>query len=223
MTRSRNVVAAWLVVLLLSSAYVSRLLAASPTQQIRSTVERVLEILKDPRFQGEVKRRERREQLRQIILPRFDFAEMAKRSLGNHWRRYQSRQQEFVSAFTGFAEDSYVSQIESYKDEKILYIQERVDKQFCEVETKVVPIQDNEVPIHYRLHLVEEQWRVYDVHIDNISLVNNYRSQFNRIISTASFDELLRKLQERRIKGVGSHGARLGPAARYLLLPTRAR
>jgi phospholipid transport system substrate-binding protein len=182
---------------LLWNPIISESFAATPTEQVRETVERVRAILQDPATKGEAKRTERREMLRQAILPRFDFAEMAKRSLGSHWRNLNSRQEEFVSAFIGFVENSYVSQVESFKDEKVTYVRERIDKNFAEVDTKVVTNKGDQFSINYKLHPVGGEWKVYDVVIENISMVNNYRAQFNRILTSASFDELLKKLREK--------------------------
>lgn len=193
--RRRQAWAAWVVALAVTWGAVNSVWAESIITQIKSTVDRVVEILKDPRLQKDAKAGERRQRLRQAIAPRFDFEEMAKRSLGQHWQRYASRKKEFVAAFTNFVEDSYLSKIEAYKNEKILYNRERVDKGFAEVDTKVVTSKGDEIPINYRLHSVAGEWKVYDVLIENVSLVNNYRSQFHRILDTASFDELLRRLQ----------------------------
>lgn len=178
--------------------------AGSATEQVKTAVGRVVEILKNPRVQGDARKRERREQLRQAIYQCFDFAEMAKRSLGNHWQRNAARRGEFVPAFARFVEDAYVSRIEGYKNEKILYTRERLDEGFAEVDTRVVTAKGDEIPINYRLHSVEGQWKVYDVLIEHVSLVNNYRSQFHRIIATASFDELLKKLKERALEPKGT-------------------
>ena len=178
--------------------------AGSATAQVKTTVERVVKMLKNPRLQGDARKTERREQLRQTIYPCFDFAEMAKRSLGNQWQRYAARQGEFVPAFAHFVEDAYGSRIESYKNEKILYTRERVEKGFAEVDTKVVTEKGDEIPINYRLHSVGGRWKIYDVLIEHVSLVNNYRSQFQRIIATASFDELLRKLREKGLETKGT-------------------
>ncbi len=172
-------------------------LAATPTHQIKETVDRVLAVLQDPTNMGEAKKAERREMLRQVLLPRFDFPEMAKRSLGSHWRDQNGKQEEYVSVFTDFMENSYIGIVESFKEGKIVFVRERVDKDFAEVDTKVLPLKEQPLPITYKLHLVGGEWKIYDVVIENVSLVNNYRSQFNRIISSASFDELLRKLREK--------------------------
>ena len=186
-----------LITLVLWGSDGSTAFADPPTQEIKKTTDRVIEILQDPMSSGDTKKAERREMLRQALLPRFDFREMARRSLGSHWKSQNGRQEEFVSAFTNFVENAYVIKIESFKDEKIIYGRERVEKDFAEVDTKIVPSKGDPFSINYKLHLVREQWKVYDMVVENISLVNNYRSQFNRILTNTSFDELLRKLREK--------------------------
>ncbi len=195
--RRHKIWVAGISVLLVSWLVVSWLWAGSVTADVKSTVDDVVAVLKDPRLQADAKKKERRERLRRVIGARFDFEEMAKRSLGQHWQRHAARKQEFVPVFTKFVEESYVSSIESYKNEKIVYIRERIDKDFAQVDTRVVTGKGDEIPIDYRLHPVGGEWKVYDVVIENVSLVNNYRSQFNRILATASFDELIKKLQEK--------------------------
>jgi len=195
--RRRQAWAAWIIALAVNWGAVNSVWAESMIAQIKSTVDHVVQILKDPRLQRDAKVEERRQRLRQIIAPRFDFEEMAKRSLGQHWQRNAARKDEFVPVFTRFVENSYVSSIESYKNEKILYTRERVDKDFAQVDTKVVKSKGDEIPINYKLHSVGGEWKVYDVVIENVSLVNNYRSQFNRILATASFDDLIKRLQEK--------------------------
>jgi len=170
--------------------------AGAPTEQTRTTADKVLSILNNPELRSAARKNERREQLRAVIYPRFDFAEMAKRSLGPQWsRRSPQEQREFVRLFTEVLENSYVDKIESYGGEKITYIRENLDKDHAEVFTKVVTKKAEEFSVNYILRSVDGEWKVYDVVIENISLVNNYRSQFNRILAKASFDELLRKLQ----------------------------
>lgn len=172
--------------------------AGAPTEQTRTTADKVLSILNNPELRSVARKNERREQLRAVIYPRFDFAEMAKRSLGPQWsRRSPQEQREFVRLFTEVLENSYVDKIESYGGEKINYIRENLDKDHAEVFTKVVTKKGEEFSVNYILRSVDGDWKVYDVVIENISLVNNYRSQFNRILAKASFDELLRKLQEK--------------------------
>ena len=183
----------WLLVGILCLQFPGLAAAGLPTDQTRETVDKVLSIL-----QPGTNREQRRQQLRDTIYTRFDFAEMAKRSLGPHWqRRSPQEKQEFVKLFTDLLESSYVDKIEGYNGEKVLYTREQVDGDNAEVFTKVLTKKSEEFSINYKLHRVGNDWKVYDVVVEDISLVNNYRSQFNRILANASFDELLRKLQQK--------------------------
>lgn len=169
-----------------------------PTDQIKSTVDKALVVLKDPRLKPAAKTKERREQLKQILFARFDFAEMAKRSLGANWRRRTPKEQEeFVRLFTDLLERAYADTIESYGDEKIVYVGERLDGGYADISSKVLTSKGEEFSLNYRAHFVGGEWRVYDVVVENISMVNNYRSQFNRVISNASYEELVRRLRDK--------------------------
>lgn len=183
----------WLLVGILCLQFPGLAAAGLPTDQTRETVDKVLSILRSG-ANGD----QRRQQLRDTIYPRFDFPDMAKSSLGSHWsRRSPQEQQEFVKLFTDLLESSYVDKIESYNGEKVLYTREQVDGDNAEVFTKVLTKKGEEFSINYKLHRVGNKWKVYDVVVEDISLVNNYRSQFNRILANASFDELMKKLQQK--------------------------
>lgn len=172
--------------------------AGAPTEQIKSTVDRALLVLKDPQLKQLSNHNERRDQLRQILFARFDFPEMSRRALGANWRqRTPQEQEEFVRLFTELLERSYAGIIESYTDEKIVYANERVDGDFADVGSKIVTSKGEEYSINYKVHLVSNEWKVYDVVAENISLVNNYRSQFSRIISRESYEELIRRLKNK--------------------------
>lgn len=182
----------------------SYLNAGPPTDQIQSTLDKVLVILRDPELKSEAKKKERRARLRQVIYSRFDFSEMAKRSLGSHWRGLGPEQQrEFTEIFTDLLESAYVDKIEGYNDEKFVYTKENQDQNFAEVNTKVMTRKSQEFSINYRLHLVKGNWKVYDMVVENISLVNNYRAQFNRIMTNSSYEELVRRMRERQLEVVG--------------------
>jgi len=169
-----------------------------PTDQIKSTVDKALVVLKDPRLKPASKTKERREQLKQILFARFDFTEMAKRSLGANWRRRTPKErEEFVRLFSDLLERAYADTIESYGDEKILYVGERLDGDYADISSKVLTSKGDEFSLNYRAHFVVGEWRVYDVVVENISMVNNYRSQFNRVISNASYEELVRRLRDK--------------------------
>jgi phospholipid transport system substrate-binding protein len=174
--------------------------AGLPTDQIKSTVDKALVVLKDPSLKPAAKTKERRDQLKQILYVRFDFTEMAKRSLGANWRRRTPQEQaEFIPLFTDVLEHAYADIIESYIDDKIkiVYVSERVDGTFADVNSKIMTGKGDEYSLNYKAHMVGNEWKVYDVVAENISLVNNYRSQFNRVITNASYEELVRRLRDK--------------------------
>jgi phospholipid transport system substrate-binding protein len=172
--------------------YPSNAFADSPTVEIKSTVDQVIQILTNPQLQGEGKKQERRKRLRDAIFVRFDFQEMAQRSLGAHWqRRTPEEQAEFIKVFSDLLEQTYVDKIESYNNEKFIYTNERIDGPYAEVGSKMRNPKGEEFTINYKLHRVGEDWRVYDLVIENVSLINNYRSQFNRILTSSTFGELV--------------------------------
>ena len=182
----------------LVAALLPALSSGAPTamEQIRATVDKAIVVLKDPRYKPVAKTEERREQLRQILYARFDFAEMAKRSLGAHWRRRTAtEQEEFIRLFTDLLERTYAGLIESYTDEKVNYLNERIEDGNADVASKLITAKGVEYSINYRAHVVGGEWKVYDVIAENISLVNNYRSQFERVINKTSYEELVRRMK----------------------------
>jgi phospholipid transport system substrate-binding protein len=196
----KNIIAALLATCLLTlSPAVLR--AGVPTDQVRQTADRVLSVLQDSRLKSADKQKERRDQIRQIVASRFDFAEMAKRSLGSNWQKVNNdEQRQFVELFTELLEKSYADQIESYDGEKIVYGRENVSQDQADVDTKILTKKGEQISINYKLRSAGNDWKVYDVVIENISLVNNFRSQFNRILANASFAELLKKLQSKSVE-----------------------
>jgi phospholipid transport system substrate-binding protein len=176
----------------------TQLLAAPAGEEVKATIDGVMKVLNDPKLQGQKK--ERREALRKIILPKFDFTEMAKRALGSNWGREPDKQKEFVSAFTQLLEDSYADQVESANGNKISVVNERTEKGYAEVDTKIISPKGEETPMTYKLHSVGSEWKVYDVVIANISLVNNYRSQFNRVLANGSMDELIKRMKDKKVE-----------------------
>jgi phospholipid transport system substrate-binding protein len=173
--------------------------AQTPGQQIQETIQRVTAIISSP-ARAEA---DRLDEVKRLLLPRFDWLEMAKRSLGKHWPRVPERQNEFVSAFIEFVGNGYLGTIGGYKDEKIIFAGERRDQNVAEVETKLVPNKGEPMSVNYRLHLVQGEWKIYDIVIADISLINNYRSQFNRVLAKGSFDDLVKQLREKDSKDRG--------------------
>ncbi len=167
------------------------------TAQVKVTIEKVLGILRDPALKAPDKEEARRKKLKEAIYPRFDFTEMAKRSLGIHWgKRTPQEREEFVKVFADLLELSYAKRLEAYTDQEVFYTKEQVDDKFGLVVTKIVSTKENiDIPIEYKLLRQDNQWKVYDVVIDGISMVSNYRSQFNSIIQKSSYAELVQRMR----------------------------
>jgi phospholipid transport system substrate-binding protein len=173
--------------------------AGVPTDQLRGAVDRVLKTLDDPSLKGQNKLAERRVAVRKIANEIFDFAEIAKRSLAQHWQPLSEAQRnEFVGLFADLLERSYISKIETYGGEKIQYTAERMDGDYSTVSTKIVTKNGTEVPVDYRMVKRTDHWLVYDVSIEGVSLVSSYRTQFNKIIQTSSYNELVTKLRTKQ-------------------------
>jgi phospholipid transport system substrate-binding protein len=181
--------------------------AGVPGDQVRQTTDKLLAILKDPQLKGESKKNERRDKLKEVIYQRFDFTEMARRSLGSEWRRRSPEEQrEFVKLFTGLLERAYLDNIESYNGEKFRYLKEQEDNNHAQVDTKITGNKGQEFSVNYRLHNRNGDWKVYDVVIEDISLVNNYRSQFNRMLATSSYEELVNRMKGKTLSAPATEG-----------------
>lgn len=173
--------------------------AGGPTEQVKGTVDKVLTIVRSSHPTSKAQMEAQRAQLVEVIYPQFDFTEMAKRSLGPHWaRRTGAEQREFVKIFAGLLGISYADNIESYTSQNILYTREVEDQNYAEVDTQIVTENRPSLTINYKLHSVDKQWKVYDLVIEDISVVNNYRSQFDRVIVRSSFEELVRLIKEKQ-------------------------
>lgn len=180
--------------------------AGPPTEAVRGTVDEVIRLLSDPGLKSPAQKQQRRRQIKQTVDRRFDYEEMAKRSLPNWGQLSAAQRREFVGLFAELLEASYAGKLEKYSGEKVAYQGEQVDGDRAEVRTQLVRKNDR-IPINYRL-LNKSQWLVYDVVIEGVSLVNNYRSQFSRVISESSYPELVRRLrtkveEQRRLDSKG--------------------
>jgi phospholipid transport system substrate-binding protein len=172
--------------------------AGEPTEQIRGALNQGVEILNRAKLNTKEKRSDTINRLREVVYPLFDFEEMAKRSLGSHWRRLEPKQQkEFVAVFTELLEKTYADKIDLYDGQKVVYTGETVDQDYAQVDTKVMSKKGETFSVNYRLRRVDGKWRIYDVVVENISLVNNYRSQFQRVIVNSSFEELMKRVKEK--------------------------
>jgi len=172
--------------------------AGEPQDKVRETVDAVLAVLQEKSLQGPEHTEKRREKMRQSVFQRFGFEEMAQRALGPHWqKRTPAEKKEFTTLFSELLERSYINKIESYTSEqKVLYTKETIEKDgYASVRTEIVVKRDANVEVEYRLLKRDGNWQVYDVVIEGVSLVNNYRTQFNNIVSQESYDALVKKLK----------------------------
>jgi phospholipid transport system substrate-binding protein len=189
--------------------------AGLPTDQLKGSIQTVIQIIQDPALKTESRLAERRDKLRTIADQIFDFGEIARRALARHWLPLSEPQRkEFVSLFSDLLERSYVSRIEQYGGEKIVYASERVDGETATVTTRIVTKNGTEVPVDYRMTRRGDRWLVYDVNIEGVSLVSNYRTQFNKIIQTESYTELVRRLKSKQEVGAETEppGKKAAPA-----------
>jgi len=195
----RHVAQALLLALVLSAVTASPAAAGAPSDQLKAQIDRVLKALDDPELKKEGRTRDRRAAVRKIANDIFDFGETARRSLGRHWQpRTTAERDEFVQLFADLLERSYISKVELYGGEKIQYLGDTIEGEQARVQTKLVTKGGSDIPIEYRMHRKGDRWLVYDVIIEGVSLIANYRTQFNKIIQTASYQELVKKMKAKQ-------------------------
>lgn len=166
--------------------------AGSPTEQLRAYTDRVMEVLENRAMTSP----ERVAAVRAVATEAFDVSETAQRALGLHWQqRTPAEKQEFVQIFRGLLEQTYLSRIGEFGGERIRYVSERVDGDRAIVRAVIVTRNGTEVPVESRLLQKADRWLIYDILIENVSLIASYRSQFDRVIRTVSYPELVRRLK----------------------------
>ncbi|NOX20501.1 MAG: ABC transporter substrate-binding protein [Nitrospirae bacterium] len=174
-------------------------LASGPLETLKDAVDDVIEILKKPELKGPEHEEERKRAIREAVSRVFDFREMAKRSLSRYWRKLDDKQrEEFVELYRGLLERTYLKRIEAYQNERIVYKGERIRDRYALVKTIVITDKQVEIPVDYKLIKREKGWMVYDVVIEGVSLVNNYRKQFKSIIRRSSYDGLVKMLRQKQ-------------------------
>jgi len=173
--------------------------AGPPTDQLRASIDRVIRVLEDPDLRKDVRTAERRAAVRKIATEIFDFTEITRRCLGTHWQaRTPDERDEFTRLFTDLLERAYVGKLESYSGERIVYLGDAVADDTASVRTRLVTKQGTEIPVEYRMHRRDGRWLIYDVAIEGVSLVANYRAQFNKTIQTASYAGLVERLRAKQ-------------------------
>jgi phospholipid transport system substrate-binding protein len=185
-------------VLLLSLIAATAAQAMTPTETVKSRVDEAIQGLSQTPSATAESAERRRAEIRRAADSLFDFTEMSRRALGRHWAdRTAAERDEFVRLFTDLVARTYIGKIDRYAGEAIAYTGERVEGDEASVRSQVVTAKGSQIPVEYRLHKTNENWTAYDVFIENVSLIGTYRSQFDRIIKTESFGDLLRRLREK--------------------------
>ncbi len=188
------------LLLLLGGVAVQPAVAGGATEAMKGTIDEVLKIVQDKELKQPGKAEERRQRLEQVVGDRFDYQEMSRRSLGAPWNTVSDKdKEEFVALFRTLLINSYADKIETYSGEGVQYLNERTEKDYAEVRTKVLTGKV-EIPLDYRLINKGADWRVYDVVVDGVSLVNNYRGQFSKILRTSTFADLVDQLRKKSVK-----------------------
>ena len=174
--------------------------AGVPTDQLRGRIDRVLRVLEDPTLKQDGRAAERREAIRAIADEIFDFRELSQRALARHWQaRTPAERDEFIQLFADLLERSYIGKIETFSGgDRVQYSGESVEGDQATVRTRIVTKNGTEIPVDYRMHRVGDRWLVDDVAIESVSLVANYRSQFNKILQRGSFQQLIAQLAAKK-------------------------
>ena len=183
---------AWLMVPLLAFAGV-------PLDTVKANVNSVLEILRDPKLKGEAGKKVKEQKIQAAAEKLFDFVELSKRTLGLNWNNFTPEQRkEFVHLFETILKDAYIEKITSYDNEPVNFTKEApLSETTVEVSSVVVLKGGQQVPINYRVIKKENDWRVYDVVIEGVSLINNYRTQFREILGNNPPEKLLETLRKK--------------------------
>jgi phospholipid transport system substrate-binding protein len=176
--------------------------AGVPLETVKGYADKVLDVLRDPALKAEAAKKTKKEKLRAISEKMFDFTELSRRTLANNWKKLSPEQQkEFISLYTSLLEDTYANKIMTYGDEKITFTKEvPLSEKTVEVQSTVLR-RSAEIPIYYRVILQDGAWRVYDVVVEGVSLISNYRSQFREILANKPPESLLESLRKKVGKG----------------------
>jgi phospholipid transport system substrate-binding protein len=181
--------------------------AGAPTDQLRQRVDEVIKVVDDPTLMGRTA--ERHAAVRKIAENVFDYPDTAQRALGVHWNaRTPQERQEFIQLFADLLDRAYIGKIDLYQGEKVRYASETLDGEQATVKTRIVTKRGSEVPVDYRMQMKNGRWLVYDVIIEGVSLVSNYRVQFNKVVQTESYQSLVQKLRAKETDPAASPPAR---------------
>jgi len=172
--------------------------AGPPLEAVKTQVNKVLDVLRDSSLKGEAGKKVKREKIRNISVNMFDYTELSKRTLGQNWSKLNAAQQtEFLGLYKTLLEDAYADKIITYTDEKVVFGKETtLSEKTAEVQTTIIT-KKADIPIYYRVIWKGSDWKVYDVVVEGVSLVSNYRNQFKEILSNKSPEALLDTLRKK--------------------------
>jgi phospholipid transport system substrate-binding protein len=194
----RKTVAFALIIFLVVPFYVH---AGPPLEAVKSQINKILDVLRDPSLKSEAGKKVKREKIRGVSESMFDYAELSRRTLGQNWNKLNSAQQkEFMGLYKKLLEDAYADKIITYTDEKVVFSKDSsLTEKTAEVQTTIMT-KKADIPINYRVILKGSEWKVYDVVIEGVSLVSNYRNQFSEILSSKPPDGLIDTLRKKVAK-----------------------
>ncbi len=185
-----------IVFLFLSTVIQDQALAGKPTDSIRKTTDKIIGIVSDPDLKETDKRKEKDLLIRKAVDEIFDWREMSRRTLARHWRKRTEQEiKEFIDLFGKLLERTYLDKVEGYSGEEVLYKGEAVDGDYGVVKIMIITKKETEISVFYRMKKKGDDWFVYDISVGGVSLINNYRTQFNSIIVRSSFKKLMKKLK----------------------------
>ena len=171
-------------------------LAGEPTEKIRQTTDKIIAIVTDPALKTREREKERKRLIRNAVDERFDWEEMSRRTLARHWtKRTDEERKEFVNLFGKLVERTYMDKVDDYSGEKVRFEGESVDREYGIVKVRILTKKETEIRVLYRVKKKGGDWYVYDISIEGVSFINNYRTQFNSIIVRSSYENLVKRLR----------------------------
>jgi phospholipid transport system substrate-binding protein len=195
-----------LLLFLILVCYSSLVYAGEVTERIRTTLDKIINILNDPELKKDEMTEQRKSVLHQVLKESFDEEEFARRSLKGHWGKLsEAEKKEFASVFIDLLEttyfekmDAYIKEAENFSSANISYIKEEIRGRVAQVKTKIDIGNNGGVAVDYRMINKNENWMVYDLIIEGVSIVKNYRAQFNEVLANSSFNDLLLRLKAKK-------------------------
>jgi phospholipid transport system substrate-binding protein len=188
----------WILCFILIIATISPAWAGGPMDQLKMTIDKVIVILSDPALKAPEKSDEKKQKVRKAVDEIFDWGAFSQRAMAKYWRqRTPEEKKEFIILFGKLLERTYLDKVENYSGETVKYVGEKIDGKYAMVSTIVLSKSNAEIDVNYRLRDKDGKWFVYDIYIEGVSLVNNYRIQFNDILMKSSYQELVKRLEEK--------------------------